>query len=208
MTTRKGPKERLPKLANFVRRNRKTIEAILLIALIYVTPQGILIGLKYALNTELPYSPVEGRSMEPNYYQGDLVFIQGLDNKSQLTIGEVIVFHRPGDWEFLIIHRIINKAYYEAEGQWYFQTKGDNNPAPDLFPTNYKGWVPASNVIGRVLLKIPYLGLIYLAMGTKIGPLTLSTILQILLIVAILIIYLKEDENEKSKNTHRQSFIK
>ena len=202
MTTRKGPKERLSELTNFVRRNRNIIEAILLIALIYVTPQGILIGLRYALNTELPYSPVEGRSMEPKYYQGDLVFIQGL-NESQLTIGEVIVFHRPGDWEFLIIHRIINKAYYEAEGQWYFQTKGDNNLAPDLFPTNYKGWVPASNVIGRVLLKIPYLGLIYLAMGTKIGPLTLSTILQILLIVAILIIYLKEDEKEKSKNTHR-----
>jgi len=203
VTTRKGPKERLSKLANFVRRNRKTIEAILLIALIYATPQGILIGLKYALNTELPYSPVEGRSMEPNYYQGDLVFIQGLNNKSQLAIGEVIVFHRPSDWDFLIIHRITDKAYYEVEGQWYFLTKGDNNAAPDIFPTNYKGWVPASNIIGRVVLKIPYIGSIYLAMGNKIGPLTLSTILQILLIVAILITYLKEDEDKKSKGTHR-----
>jgi len=196
-------KEELSKLTHFVRRNRKTIEAILLIALIYATPQGILIGLKYALNTELPFSPVEGRSMEPNYYQGDLVFIQGLGNKSQLMVGEVIVFHRPGDWDFLIIHRIADKAYYEVEGQWYFLTKGDNNAAPDIFTTNYKGWVPASNVIGRVALKIPYIGSIYLAMGNKIGPLTLSTILQILLIVAILITYLKEDEDRKTRGTHR-----
>lgn len=199
MSTPKNPKKRLSKLTNFARRNRDIIEAILLIALIYAAPQGVLIGLKYALNTELPYSPVTGRSMQPNYYEGDLVFLQGLNNKSQLTIGEVVVFHQPGYWDFLIIHRIVNKGYDEAEGQWYFQTKGDNNLHPDLFPSNYKGWVSAGNIIGRVVFRIPYLGLIFLAMENKIGPLSLSTILQVLLIVAILIIYFKEDKNKKPK---------
>ncbi len=193
--------ETLSEIGDFVRKNRRAIELVVLIVSIYLTPQVVWIGLKITLNTDYPFATVEGESMLPNYYEGDLILTQGVNDKNELSVGEVIIFRRPGNWDFVIIHRIINKDYYDEEEQWYFQTKGDNNNMPDRFSTPYMGWVPTSHVIGRVIYKIPFIGLIFMTMQTKIGPFTLSIILQVVIIALILVVYLKEEkETEKPRD--------
>ncbi|MCK4243985.1 signal peptidase I [Candidatus Bathyarchaeota archaeon] len=193
-------RETVSEIKKFVKKNRSKIELIGLIVFIYLTPQVLWFGLQFTLNTEYPFATVEGESMLPTYVEGDLILTQGINDEGELSVGEVIIFRRPGNWDFVIIHRIINKEYYETEEQWYFQTKGDNNATPDRFSTTYKGWVPDSHIIGRVITKIPYLGLIFMTMQTKIGPFTLSIILQVVIIALILIVYLKEEKETPHDN--------
>jgi len=185
-------KNRFTEYKEFLKKNRDVIQLIALIIFIYFTPQLIWAGLKITLNTEYPFATVEGESMLPTYVEGDLIITQGSNDNCELLVGEVIVFHRPGNWDFAIIHRIISKEYYDMEEQCYFQTKGDNNVMPDRFSTAYKGWVPGSHVIGRVILRIPLIGLVFMAMQMKVGPFTLSIILQVVIIALILVIYYRE----------------
>lgn len=87
---------------------------------------------------------------------GDVVTVLSGDIK----IGDVIVYYHGRD---LIIHRVINIT--EAEGNVYFTTKGDANPAPLVF----ESLIPISQVKGKAGLYIPFLGwprvLLYYVLG-------------------------------------------
>ena len=81
---------------------------------------------------------------------------------------DIIVFHEPKDYNTLIIHRII--GVQKINGQLYFETKGDGNgnPWPEKPTTGYDQWdpqaglggqgVPASDVVGKVVMRIPWFG--------------------------------------------------
>ena len=82
------------------------------------------------------------------------------------------------------MHRVI--TIDNEGGQIFFETKGDNNAVAD-------GWkVPAVNLIGVYITKIPYIGLLSLELR---GP--LGWILIILLV--FLIIAMEYDESKKSQ---------
>lgn len=75
-------------------------------------------------------------SMEPVFARGDVVVIQkasflGLSemNTSQLNVGDIVIYDATWFPE-PVIHRIIYKGT-TPDGRLYYQTKGDNNPAPD-----------------------------------------------------------------------------
>jgi signal peptidase len=74
-----------------------------------------------------------------------------------------------------IVHRVVN---VDNEGnQIFFQTKGDHNPGPD-------GWkVPAANLMGVYVGKMPYVGLVSLQLRGPIGVTVI--ILLVALIIAI-----------------------
>ncbi len=74
-----------------------------------------------------------------------------------------------------IVHRVI--AIDNQDNSPSFETKGDNNPGPD-------GWrVPAKNLMGVYVTKIPYVGLLSLELR---GPLGITVIiLLVALIIAI-----------------------
>jgi len=78
---------------------------------------------------------------------GDLMVIVGEPAPSQ---GDVIVFFNPSGEP--IIHRVVN-----TDGR--IQTKGDNNCASLGFELN----VPQGRIIGRAILRIPYLGWVKIA---------------------------------------------
>lgn len=92
------------------------------------------------------------------FNKGDIMVLHGKKPKD-IQIGEVIVFksRRPDP----IIHRVVDK--WEKDGKYYFQTKGDNNPASIrdyyLDETNISG----DNVIGKSIIRIPFLGYIKIA---------------------------------------------
>ncbi len=106
---------------------------------------------------------VEGRSMEPLFHTGDIVFLRK-PNSENIHIGTIIVYKSGNKY---IIHRVIK--IYKYNNMNCYIVKGDNNPIPDpgLPPCPYISWyrgVPQTSIKGIVAtirgdpLKIPYLG--------------------------------------------------
>ncbi|XVU24629.1 DUF5305 family protein [Actinoplanes sp. CA-054009] len=98
------------------------------------------IGAWAALTERLTYVVTEGISMNPVYYEGDLVFIAKADS---YHVGQIAAYHgsRPGQ---RVLHRIIG-----GDGSSGFAMKGDNNESIDpLTPTT-------EEMIGRAVLHVP-----------------------------------------------------
>ncbi len=123
-------------------------------------------------------SYIKSSSMEPTYYEGDVVIIHKVP-PSEIRIGDVIVFREPGGSE-LILHRVV--AIEERDGKRYFLTKGDNprtNPRVDVWL-----WVPEENVIGVLVARVPYVGWVFLAFDEPGARLML-----VLIIIMFLMLY-------------------
>ncbi len=97
------------------------------------------------------YTIISG-SMLPTIKVYDVVVNLRIDEPSQLHEGDVITFISQSKINYgdTITHRI-NKITYD-NGTYYFTTKGDNNLVPDETPVEF------SNIIGKVILKVPQLG--------------------------------------------------
>mgnify|MGYP000383168288 CR=1 FL=1 len=120
---------------------------------------GINQGLAIALSTDIPVVAVESNSMVPQFYKGDMLVLQGTPQE-QLTVGDVIVFDPPSGGT-PVVHRIIR---LNTDGT--FQTKGDANNG-QLF---YEKRIDYSQIHGRVILIIPYLGWIKIAVMEYVLP--------------------------------------
>ena len=79
-------------------------------------------------------------SMEPTYHVGSLIYYQ---EKENYELGEAITFKYNND---LVTHRIVKVEDNNVI------TQGDSNSSPDLEP------VSKSNIKGKVMLTIPYIG--------------------------------------------------
>ncbi|GIF24633.1 signal peptidase I [Actinoplanes tereljensis] len=99
----------------------------------------------WAIMTErIGYVVTQGVSMNPVYYQGDLVFVMKADS---YHVGQIVAYHgkSPGQ---RVLHRIIG-----GNGSTGFVTKGDNNESIDLLnPTT-------DEMIGRAVLHVPHGGI-------------------------------------------------
>lgn len=123
---------------------------------------------------------------------GDLIIVQGVnpaDLNTNYPNSDIIVFHKPGDPNELIVHRIVSAS--EVNGKLYFRTKGDGNtddkwPSPprilDPWMEGDTPGVSQDHVVGKVIMRIPYLGHVVLFMRNSVG-LFLVVALVILLIV-------------------------
>ena len=102
----------------------------------------------------LPYQAlvVRSGSMQPTIPTGSVVFYRHV-NASDVKVGQVIVFSKPGQPSERITHRVY-KIGTGPTGK-YFVTKGDANGAPDDWrvPAVGKGWVASFHVptVGYVL---------------------------------------------------------
>ena len=102
-------------------------------------------------------------SMLPEIKVNDVVVTKKVD-ASTLKENDVITF-ASADSRYLgtiITHRIIKINYSETEG-YTFQTKGDNNNVAD------NALVPANNIYGKVILRIPKLGYLQEFLATDGG---------------------------------------
>jgi len=116
-------------------------------------------GLKAVLKSEHPLLAVASGSMEPTLKYGDLVLVQGGLNACEIKAapkpeGDIIVFRNPNDLSSLAIQRAI--ASVSWEGTFYFATRGDNTNGTVLQS------VSETDVVGRVIGKVPLLGHILL----------------------------------------------
>jgi signal peptidase I len=170
---------------------KTAIMVILIIAVVF----GFWYGSQLVLNTQYPALAVASGSMCKPYgmncdgwshpfgqtlHIGDLIVIQGIDPKEIKAApepdGDIIVFHQPHGGNELIVHRAIKKEI-RADGKIYFTTKGDANAGPDSVP------VPEDQVIGKVILRIPWIGHIALFLHNSSGIFIIIILIVILVIV-------------------------
>jgi len=123
-------------------------------------------------------------AFERTLHIGDLLVIQGVDAKYLKTDypnSDIIVFRNPqiavNDPHANIVHRIIDVV--EVNGTLYFHTKGDGNNYPNVWPqtpttnnrdkwhsaaddpnSTYDGAISQDYVYGKVVMRIPWIGLL------------------------------------------------
>lgn len=103
------------------------------------------------LTGTLTLAVVEGKSMEPLLWTGDVVIVY---KSGEIKVGDVVIYEGRGNY---VIHRVI-----EVRNNCYL-IKGDNNPLPD-------GCIPKELIKGKVLsigdsvIKIPGVGYLTLLM--------------------------------------------
>ncbi|MCX8168791.1 MAG: signal peptidase I [Candidatus Methanomethylicia archaeon] len=146
----------------------------LMIVIAIVLSRGIHFIVGLVLNTPTPFLVVASGSMEPTLNIGDIIVIRGVRTED-LKVGDIIVFNPPKPYYNGIpwVHRII--SIQSIGGEKYFRTKGDANLYPDPFT------LTKENIIGIVIWKIPYLGLISLRLWQWVIPITLIISLIIIL---------------------------
>lgn len=135
-----------------------------------------------AFGTVHPFRVVSGHSMLPTLRTGDLVVIRGVPEWS-LRVGEIVAIRVPKvdqttyHYPAAVVHRI--SALSIKGTTLTVQTKGDNQ-GPDPFT------IPASDVSGRMLFAIPYIGYGFLFLHSRQGHIAvIGLAILVLLYVAV-----------------------
>lgn len=191
-----------------------TVQTVIVVILIIAVVFGIWYGSQVALNTKIPPAlavvsgsmciPYDGacdgwtHPFDRTLHVGDIIVIEGVDPHNLKTnypnSSDIIVFHSPNNPSELIVHRIIKTTV--VNGTIYFQTKGDGNGNPwpqtpesalDPWDYNSPAGVPESMVVGKVVLRVPWVGWVAIEMQ-KIGANNSTVIPIIVLLIALLII--------------------
>jgi signal peptidase I len=171
-------------------------QTAVMIGLIVIIVLGFWYGSRAVLNTDYPMLAVASGSMcmlpgpycdgwshpfERTLHVGDLIVVDGINvsdiHAAPYPDGDIIVFHQLSGDE-LIVHRAIEKRVQNEE--IYFVTKGDGNAGPDQ-P------IPADHVIGKVILRIPWIGHLALIMRNSTGLYLIIALIIILVLVELLI---------------------
>ncbi|MFA6106618.1 MAG: signal peptidase I [Patescibacteria group bacterium] len=148
------------------------IAAILMIALLLVVSI-------FPITGNFKVMVVQSGSMEPAIHTGSIVVAKPI---AEYKKGDVITFGKTGVKD-TVTHRI--DEIKEVNGVKSYVTKGDANNAPDL------GETAQSEIIGKVLFSVPYLGY---AVDTAKKP---FGFMLIIIVPAVIIIY---DELRKIKD--------
>ncbi len=179
--------------------------------LVIIIVLGAYFGLSMVLGTQVPVRVVTSGSMclesngcdgyshafSPTLHVGDLIIIQSVkaeDLNANYPNSDIIVYQNPDDPTAIpIVHRIVTK-YLDNAGVWHFQTKGDGNdqhyPAspPDFMYDSHMFWttgegVSQDHVYGKVIMRIPYVGLISIFIQSN--QWVLPTIIALILLAVI-----------------------
>ena len=102
---------------------------------------------------------VQSQSMEPTFSKGSLIII---DLKTNYQTGDIVTFRlNDNPDQNPITHRIFKTI--DQNGQTLFATKGDANTVVDNQLIN------KSEIIGKVIYQIPYLGMFIYTAQTAVG---------------------------------------
>lgn len=113
-------------------------------------------------------------SMAPAFDAGSMVFVKPVEPE-EIKEGDIITYRGLGDSSFLTTHRVMEIIGSGKDLE--FVTKGDANDVNDPNP------VPGENLVGRVVLAVPYMGYLMTFGQTKRGILALIVVPGVLLII-------------------------
>ena len=110
---------------------------------------------KWYITNGIKKDDFENFPFKGGFNRGDIMALKG-KKPQDIKIGDVIVF-----WSAKkdpIIHRVVKK--WQENGDYYFQTKGDNNKDSLKDPIVDETKINEENVIGNAVFRIPLLGYI------------------------------------------------
>jgi signal peptidase len=162
---------------------KKLAETIILIVIAIIAIVFLVFYRPVSLLGDTLYEPVYTGSMEPAIPVGSVVVIKPVDTET-LKTGDIICFKLSEPTS--ITHRIFNVT---DEG---FITKGDANEGPDQWT------VKKENVMGKVILTIPYIGYIGYFVRTPIGLILLIVLPASLIIILEIRNIIKELKKTKT----------
>lgn len=210
------------------------VQTAVVIGVIALAVFGFWIGSQVVLNTPYPALAVVSGSMcipydgacngwvsfnhpfDRTLHKGDLIIVQGVDTRELNTNypdSDIIVFHEPKDPDDLIVHRIV--AVDEINGTLYFRTKGDGNSHikwPDTPTSEYLDpWktdgvdgVREDLVVGKVIMRVPWLGHLVLFMRNSVGLPIVAALIIIVVILEFVFPLLKKKPAEQQKEAQQQ----
>ena len=179
---------------------------------------GFWFGLRWGLNTDYPVLAVASGSMslqqpDPGWagpfsatlHTGDLILVEGVSasdiHPGPVPNGTILVFwnrDRPGE---LVVHRAISET--TIDGQLYFITEGDGNggnagpPAGDSLPA---GAVSIQEVVGKVVMRVPWLGYIALDIRNSTAILVIVFLIILFIIIESVVSEVEHRRTPKSGN--------
>ena len=133
---------------------------------------------------------ITSNSMEPSICLGDVVITKKCDEKDIHT-GDVITFKQEQE---VITHRILKIEKSDINEEFIYVTKGDNNNVEDTENINY------SQIQGKSILTIPYLGKIILILDNKI-------IILIVILIFLILCFMKIQKQEKMESRREKKKI-
>jgi len=131
---------------------------------------------------------IQGSSMEPAIPFGSLI-VDAPVVPEALKVGDVVTIRAENG--VAISHRVTRIAVVGSERR--LEVKGDANRAPDPV------LVPASAVIGRVALSLPYLGFVVAMLGTPSGLVSLLAMVATWLLLILLAEQLEDELSEREE---------
>ena len=154
----------------------RRIVDICLVALILVVLGAVVLG-KGAPLVERQSIVIGGGSMEPTLGLGSAVVVRPVD-PATLAVGDIVSM-QVGLERTTYTHRIV-EVVDRPEGRW-IRTKGDANAEPD------PSLVPATAVIGRVELVVPFAGYLLAFLSLPMGVMFVIGLAATLLAIAWLL---------------------
>jgi signal peptidase I len=116
-------------------------------------------------------------------FRGDILLVKKVSIES-IEVGDVIVFNTSNDKSNPpVVHRVI--ATWQNNGEYFFETFGDNNDRTDSITFKTTG----NDVKGVVVFRIPHIGWFLLVVQTTLGKI-------IILAFAVLILFVGDESEE------------
>jgi signal peptidase len=162
---------------------RRTLD-IILIALILLVLATVIVARVIPTVTGGATYVVGGGSMDPAIPMGAVVIV-GLVTADELAVGDVVSV-KVGEQQAIFTHRITRLV--DRDGVAWLQTKGDANEDED------PSIIPATAVIGRVAVTLPYAGYAVRLLSTAQGVLFLLALGMLMLAGAWLLESLEIDQ--------------
>ncbi len=97
--------------------------------------------------------------LKNGFNKGDVIVLVGEEPKD-IKVGDVVVFD--GNLNYPIIHRVVDKW---KDGDYYFQTKGDNNERV----SGNEEEIHEDKIIGKAVFRLPLLGWIKIRFSEFVG---------------------------------------
>lgn len=110
-------------------------------------------------NRDITYKDFSNYKFSNGFNMGDIMVLKGIKPKD-IKKGIVIVYSSE-NYMYPVIHRVT--GIEKDEEMYYFETKGDNNKVEDF------EMVKSSQLLGKAVLRMPYLGWVKIIFTKLIG---------------------------------------
>jgi len=181
---------------------RDYVQTVIMIAAVILAVLIFWYGLRFFFRTEYPILAVASGSMEPVLYAGDLIFVEGIQNFSDIHVapkdadspGDILVYQGTSN---LIVHRAIDKKE-SIDGSIVFIIHGDANGE------GANEQVAEDRIVGRYIeFKVPWLGNVALFFE----PLERKVAFVALWVVLLLVIELAPSAGKKLKRDDTEASL-